>query len=469
MIDPLVFKASRELARSKLSKQEAANSFGYWIDVQNHWENYQKPSELVDFLTIHRTHAVKLPEFIEDVGSLTQLEQQLVEQYIQTYSNITRLLTTTGNYGDFRHDIVESIITWRVIKSFHDGPMNILDFGAGAARYGVLAHLDSPNNTYTALDATLAAYTLQNLVLSYLDITSHSASFFEYLDFEVLGRNSPAIEDISQNKRVHLPTWVAKEHLRERWQDVVILSHVHGELSAEDFTRLLEFVQLSLADEGIVVVRSELTWGDIKDYWNTIDLHGIELFIELNKIDILPIYTESLGGYLTTVFARKDSQQYRNNIENQPTLQAIDTSRDLTLLAARNYVYKHIESVINANRKTLVIGHDTPLFEQFMGQELSALPSSTLQKESFLDHLNDNVKSIDEAEVIVLYSERFRSYARCLEIKANLQQLSNVEFEILRAYPFYGVVVLSKAFLKEVEPLLLSPIYDHSNLPKGGL
>lgn len=464
MIDPLVFKTSRELARAKLSREEAANSFGYWIDIENKWENYQKPSELIDFITIHRTHAIRLPEFIEDLGFLNQDERDLVQRYVEIYSDVSRLLATTGNHGDLRHDIVESLITWRVIKCFKQGPINILDFGAGAARYGVIAHLDNQENRYTALDATLAAYTLQNLVLSYLDLSSSCPSFFEYLDYEVLGRAMPDVEQISCNKRVHLPTWVAKDYLKPKWQDVIILSHVHGELSAEDFGRLLEFVDLSLADEGVVVVRSELTWGDVRDYWNTVDLHGIELLIELRNIGLVPVQSENLGGYLTTVFARRDSSHVMKEVETFE----IESSKELTLYAAEQYLKKHLKKVIAANRETLILGDDNPLYQKFKGIELANLNHFNALPEEAIDQLSLYSRALAQAEVVVVYSESCRSYAKCLKLKEGIEAITEQKFEIMRAYPFYGVVIFSQSFLSDIEPSFLTPIYDNVQLAGEG-
>lgn len=472
MIDPMVFKTSRELARSKLDKDNAMNSFGYWIDVENKWERYDKPAELIDFLSIHRTHAHKLNEFIADAGELSPEESEWMKQYIQLYTNVSRLLATTGNTGDLRHDLLETLVSWRLIKQYYPESCNILDFGAGAARYGVMSYLDHPNTTYTALDATLAAYTLQNMVLSYLDILQGDESLFEYLDYEALGRPLPDLASSSFH-RTHIPTWVAKDLLVPKKQDVVVLSHVHGELSKEDFLRMVDFIDISLNDEGIVFVRSELTWGDTRDYWNTVDLHGLELVEELGKLGLLPIHTESLGGYLTTVFAKQGSQHFKNACAKEQTdecvLWELKHSREITLYAARQYTRKHLGLLAKSGQPALIVGNDNPLFEQFDGQSVAQNSSeNAVLNETALGQLRQGDSELSELvaenDHVVVLSEQCRSYANAMKIEADLSQHYNCQFAIRRCYPFYGVLILSKQHLLETDSHFDSPIFHINDL-----
>ncbi len=242
MIDPEVFQTSRELARSKMPAEEARNSFGYYIDIPNDWESYKCPEELIRFLGIHSTHIYMFNELIEDLGPLADNEREWAKRYVVFCEKVTRLLCTNGASVDLRYDIAETLSDWRTILNYVKLPCHILEYGAGCGRQGISAFLRNPNNTYTAIDSTLAAYTLQNLMFSHADTLGPELTFFDFLDFETAGLAFPQINNAKPGSFFHVPAWLAEDNIPENFYDLIIAAHVHNELSKSDFLRLIKVI-----------------------------------------------------------------------------------------------------------------------------------------------------------------------------------------------------------------------------------
>ena len=88
MLDSRVFNTSREVARDKLSAEEAKNSFGYYIDIPSCWETSQYPAQMINVLGIHKTHAEHFLEIIEDLGPLSQYDIDWARRYVDFYNHI---------------------------------------------------------------------------------------------------------------------------------------------------------------------------------------------------------------------------------------------------------------------------------------------------------------------------------------------------------------------------------------------
>ncbi len=309
MISPEVFKASRDRARFTLPPEEANNSFGYYIDIANDWESYRTPEELIPWLGIHSTHLAQFEELLHNLGSLSKEDEDWARRYTMFCDRVARLLATTGLRADLRYDIAETLSDWRTILKFVDLPANILDFGAGCARQGLSAYLRHPDNIYTAIDGTLAGYTIQNTVLSCMDALSPKSAFCDFLDYEVATKPYPDISQAEKGSRFHVPVWMAEVVIPERFYDVVIAAHVHNELSGYDCTRLLNCVEKGLKDDGVFYCRSELYVTDPKDFFDAVDLHAMEIVHNLKDRGFVPVHCE-FNTYIKTVFDRIGSSHH---------------------------------------------------------------------------------------------------------------------------------------------------------------
>ena len=359
MIDQQVFKTSRERARLKLDPEEAKNSFGYYIDIPNDWESYRCPEELIPFLGIHSTHIANFQRIVSDLGSLTEREREWTKNYVHFYENIARLLSTSGARVDFRYDIAETLFDWRTVESFIESPCKILDFGAGCGRQAVSSFFRNPDNIYTAIDSTLAAYTLQNLAFSYLDTLDNKYATYDFLDFEVSARPFPKIADASVGSRFHIPTWLAEDNVPEKYYDIIFGCHVHNELSGPDFLRFMRIAEKSLADDGVLYLRSEVTVIDPYDFFDAVDLHAIDPIKLLSEKGIVPIYSVLECAYLTTVFAREGSTHHKKALASKApenSFTGMSKARDISVRAGSNFVKHYFEEVSKSEGKVAMIG-----------------------------------------------------------------------------------------------------------------
>jgi len=366
VIDKTVFQTSRDVARSRLPADEASASFGYYIDIPNHWETYRSPAELISWFGIHVTHIAQFPELIQNLGEPSAGELDWAARYVAFFDAASQLLSTTGTRADLRYDIAETLSDWRTITKLQALPARILDFGAGCARQGVSAFLRDPDNIYTAVDSTLAAYTLQNLVLSLIDTMTGRYNTVDFLDYEAAGNAMPRIADARAGSRFHLPVWLIEQHLPERFYDVILASHVLYELSGYDFMRLVRCIDRGLADEGVAYIRGELFAVDPRDFLDTVDLHSNEIVALLRERGIVPIHSE-YETFLTTMFAREGSALHRAALgsESGTRLTAARRGRDVALVAGENTIGARLASFAAEHYRVLAVADDgEPFFEQ---------------------------------------------------------------------------------------------------------
>lgn len=458
MIDSMVFRTSRELARGKLPIEIAKNSFGYYIDIPNGWESYRSPEELVGFLGIHTTHAAQYLEIIEDLGVLTEQEHDWVRRYVKFYNSIAGILASTGKLVELKHDIAETIFDWRTILKFTNMPCRVLDYGAGCARQGTSAFLRNRDNIYVAVDSTLAAYTIQNLVLSYMTANDPGSSFNDFLDFEFVGKPFPQVATAKPANRFHIPAWIAEAHIPSRFFDVVISVHVHNELSGPDFLRLIHAIDKGLADNGIAYVRSELTAFDTKDWFDSVDLHGLDIVEILRGKGIVPVYCKYDSAFITTVFARIGSTHYNAALKSgkpENSFMEIKKGTDVSQRAGEHFIERMVKRASGLGRRTAIIGDGCHFFDQFLKPALGDFRNKEVFKEA--DFTGDAKEATERRlkafnpEVVIIASFQL------FEIEAEMKKMiPDVSFPLRQKY-WYPV-----SFLFTRSANGTDPIFDHS-------
>jgi hypothetical protein len=465
-----VFRTSREVGRSKLSHAEGKDSFGYWIDVPNNWESYRTSDEMVAFLGIHNTHIYQFPEIAADLGALSDDERDWVKRYVATYERVARLLTTTGRRVDLRCDIAETLTDWRIIQKFVDLPAKILDFGAGCLRQGTSAYLRHPDNIYTAVDASLAAYTIQNMVLSLMNAEREEAVAHDFLDYEIVALPFPDIASAPPGGRFHVPTWLMEQaRLPERFYDVVIAAHVHNELSGPDFLRLVGAVEKNLADEGIFYVRSELHIGYAKDFYDAIDFHAIPIIEELKRRGLVPIWGAHTGAFLTTVFAREGSARHRRAQASEAPEDAFwrhGNAYDLCSAAGADYLARCGRGLVEAPGKIALIGRGNHLYERFLAPLEAAAPEAMVVDQADLtgEAREETLRKIAafDPDNIAIGSPHMPSLEKMV-----LEALGNPTIGLRRHY-WYPVVLLRRAGDIGIDPLFADPIFGPADVGKAG-
>lgn len=369
MIDAKILKVSRDAARAKLDANVARESFGYFIDIANAWESYRSPEELLYYFGIHKTHESQYLQILNDFGVYSPGEREWAIRYVEFYDRLGRMVSTTGTRHELQFDLAETAFDWRTVLKFKSLPARILDFGAGGGRQGLSAFLRHPDNIYTAVDSVLASYVVQNLVYSFLDVLRPTARFVDLLDFEVAGIPLPRIEQAEPGALFHVPGWFEKDPLPSRYYDIIMACHVHNELSGSDFLRLMGAVDKCLADEGIFYVRSELGVRHPKNYFDTVDMHAIDIVNWLAERSIVPVYCTYACAFQTTVFARKGSSYHKMaqaSTAREHQFYDLRDSLDMSIRAGQHFVLRTLDWIAQNKKRALLLGQDTDIFAKLV-------------------------------------------------------------------------------------------------------
>ena len=458
MIDPRLFRASREAGRAHLAPEVARDSFSYYIDIPNTWESYRSPEDLLVYFGIHHTHKHQFTEIVEDLGALDDAERDWALRYVAFFDRLARLFTTTGHRTELQYDIAETLFDWRKILSFVELPARILDYGAGCGRHCVSAFLRHPGNVYTAVDSTMAAYTVQNMVFSFLDTLGDRAATADLLDYETAQRPFPAIAQAGPGNRFHLPAWLAAEHLPPRAFDLALACHVHNELSRSDFLRLMAAVERGLADDGVFYVRSELGVLFPKDYYDAVDLHAVDMVTHLAERAIVPVFCAYEAAFQTTVFAREGSRAHqRARTSGAPEAQVWNLRRswEMSAAAAAKFSRVSMQRIAASGRRTLLCGAGDQFFDELVGPAGQAITLKQVHTEREMlppgAALADAIARFDP-EIVVLASQQFAAMEATVRAA-----LPGRPFALRRQY-FLPVVFLYREPLNRVDPVFAGPI-----------
>jgi SAM-dependent methyltransferase len=457
MIDPNIFKASREAARTKLPQENAQESFGYFIDIANQWETYRSPEEMVNYMGIHKTHEAQFPEIAMDLGPFSAKEKEWARRYLEFFNRLACIITTTDYRPEFQFDLAETAFDWRIIRKFVDLPARILDYGAGSGRQCVSAFLYNANSIYTAVDSTLAAYTLQNLNFSVMDSMLPQASFVDLLDFETAGMPFPDISKAQPGTRVHVPAWFEADPLPERFFDVVLACHVHNELSGSDFRRLINAVLKSMADDGIFYVRSELGVPFPKNYFDVLDMHAIDIVKLLYEHDIVPVYCKYECAFQTTVFARKGSTHHKRAIElegRETDFLDLKNSLDMTVRAGRHFTIRNIEWIVRERKKTLLLGRGHDIYMKLVEPRSDAITEKLVisQEEAMAptDATRARIKEF-QPNVIVAVGDDFFGMSRMAQEASGIDYAITVHHVMPTCFTFHDLQKQPAPFLSGKE------------------
>ena len=465
MISSENFRVSRDAARALLDPAVARDSFGYHIDFANAWETYRNPEEMLIYLGIHKTHEGQFPELLTELGPLSVDELDWARRYLEFFDRIGRLISTTALRPELQFDIAETAFDWRVVQQFVNLPARILDYGAGCGRQCVSAFLKNPNVVYTAIDSTLAAYTIQNLVFSFINALRTDRGFTDFLDVQVAGEQYPDISLASAGSIFHFPAWFDHAYLPERFYDLMFACHVHGELSREDFKRLVAVAGRCLATDGVLYVRSELAIPFPKGYFESLDLHGQDIVVALAEHGIVPVYCTYQCAFQTTVFARVNSTHYhRARLSSAPECRFLDLPRaiDTTVLAGRHYVQRQLEWIVERDSRVVLSGRGFDMFESLVTPYLDRI-GNKLVLDYGADPLSPELAAqikVFDPEVVLAAAPDFFSVAEKIRFVADRPFAITVHHVMPMCFSF-------RKFPGKHEPGLLRPIYVSGDLDRN--
>jgi len=338
MIDKEIFIADRDLAKRRLPEETRWDSYGYYIDSVNSWENIKSPIALSEHYGIHKTHTYRFSEICLDLQfeeSFTQKELKFCKDYVNLIENSIKHLYTSRYIPELKYDLIELIADWRLITAIPNFyPKSSLDFGAGCGRQGFALKYFFPGvKKYHAVDATYAAYTCQENLFATLSQLNSKVGFVDLFhslyhrpicteiekvtNSEYLGTYlTEHLDESKEYQIIHVPAWFNYSSLiADKSVDLILACHVHNELSRSDFLRLIDIVCTKLSENGYFYVRSELLAWHTEGYDGGVNLHGLDIVSILRGKGIQLCYTSYLYGFQTSVFSRsgKDLTTTINN------------------------------------------------------------------------------------------------------------------------------------------------------------
>ena len=489
MIDKDIFLSDRAAAKARLPKETSWDSFGYYIDTANSWENIKSPTSLSSHYAIHKTHEYAYQEISFDVSwdGINKEEKD----YIFAYNNLVNQTVSTIHTNDYcpelKYDFIELLTDWRIINKFVKNPKIAYDFGAGCGRQIFGTYFWQPScKKYVAIDASYAGYCAQEYLFNTLSIKKTSIEFTDLFHF-LYHPSSLTVENATHkylsadpklNKLsiIHLPAWF--DYLKsvpERSIDLILACHVHNELSRSDFLRLIALVKKGLSDKGIFYVRSELKAWNPQSYDGVLDMHAVDIIESLSQDNIKVVYTEYISGFQTTVFSRAENKKidekpikkalkivdlnkynnYRKRIStklntirndlysklpitsnkdrskiyptNRYTLEELNNSEKSAYFCAHNNIKKWVERIKDKNFKSFYIYH----FEGEKSFNEWGIPLSLIFQEN-VNLSSDSFKSdLSDKDVIIICSQAFQS----------IEELINFDYSVRIQYT-YPVVFL---------------------------
>ncbi len=363
-------------------------------------------------------------------------------------------------------DLAETIFDWRTILRYADLPARVLDYGAGGGRQCVSAFLRNPDCIYTAVDSTLAAYTVQNLVFSFMDALGVGGRFVDLLDRETIGDAfPPSIAEAPPGSRFHVPAWFETQPLPERFFDVILACHVHNELSRSDFLRLIAAVDKCLADDGIFYVRSELGVRFPKNWFDALDLHGIDPIKLLATMGIAPIHCVYASAFQTTVFARVGSRPFEMaKASSAPEHQFLDIEDSLaaTVRAGQNYTLGVLEWLVETGKRTAFCGAGNDMYEKLVAPMVGRVQESIVFDEAESieggDAFRGKLVEFDP-EVVVCGSHMFPM------IEQNVRTALGGEFKI-KLHQIMPIIFLCREQQYARDPIFTQDIHGPGDIEK---
>jgi hypothetical protein len=459
MILPDIFLQLREKAIDELDEVKKLDSFGYHIDVNDDWESIYNTTELLSYLSIHNTHSAKYYELSFHMKDHLDTVKAQLKLHAKTLDNVGRSVNTASKHSmpNYKYDLLEMSVDWLFLDKYGADLKTVLDFGAGCGRQVVGSFLNLPKfKNYIGIDASLNGYVTQNSFYNTFALMQ-GLEFCDLLDY----RSSNLEIDVTsvcqqENTIVHFPAWTDYSLIQNKSIDLILACHVHNELSRSDFLRLMELVDTKLSAEGIFYVRSELgIWGD-DSYEDKVKYHAIDPVEYLAGKGVVVIETEYFGGFMTTVFSRKDSKF---------ALKADPQKKSM----ASNF----FETITRPLNKKLR-GKDSPItFHQIK----SKLGIPTDQVKEFQQGM-PHISTFKEAAFYCAAKYAFDEIGRTLEYYGSLQYIDegfSVGSNVLKHYATTGddyelVEIKSLAELDSSKPLVINSVEYHtheSQLPSG--
>ena len=364
MIQINAFNMSKQKARLSLaSAGTARDSFVYWGDVKNQWNDSYSSAKILELIESQSVPNYNLPDVQRWLGKLTPQEDEFSKRFTNFYEKLAGMVTSVETSVLSSCDLAETLLDMRVLQNQVEFPCKVLDIGPGAGRHLVNMFLNPylHDNIYVGIESIGLPYTIQNMIASTICFENERVKFFDCIDYEFARKEFIKIKDISPNSIVHMPLW-QDNLLPRKYFDLIICNYVLDEVSAEDFHRITNIISSCLSDNGIVYCRGAQQRASLKGlyYYGYGTFHGQDITKTIISKDMKMVKCEIIASQLTRLFSRKSSKK---NYENDGKYTHLEADLPLTEELQKDFIAANINELEGSGKKVLIWGE--PGYEFF--------------------------------------------------------------------------------------------------------
>ncbi len=364
MIQINAFNMSKQKARLSLgSAGKARDSFVYWGDVNNQWDDSYSSAKILELIESQSVPDYNLADVQSWLGELTPQEDEFSKRFTDFYKKLAGMVTSIETPVLSSCDLAETLLDMRVLQNQVKFPCKILDIGPGAGRHLVNMFLnpDLQDSIYVGVESIGLPYAFQNMIASTICFESERVKFFEYIDYEFARKDFIEIKDVSPNSIVHVPLW-QDNLLPKNYFDLIICNYVLDEVSAEDFHRIADIISSCLSNNGTVYCRGAQQRASLKDLflYGYGTFHGQDITKTIISKDMKMVNCEIIASQLTRSFSRKSSKK---NYENDGKYTQFEGDLPLTEELQKDFIVANINELEGSGKKVLIWGE--PGYEFF--------------------------------------------------------------------------------------------------------
>jgi hypothetical protein len=234
--------------------------------------------------------------------------------------------------------------------------------------------------------------------------------------------------------------------------------------------RLIHVIENGLADDGVVFVRSEQYVLDYRDYMDSVDIHAIGMTETLKDRDIVPVFCLKECGFLTTVFARKNSRWHMEAMKknsHEYSFYDIQRSKDLSSQAGDHFVRRNVKKIVDKGLKPLIIGESDQWFDRFIKPSIEGLNSPLMYSDDAFKKISDDdlKKAVENHKPdVVIFCSSWKNAVHEKRIREKI--MADTEFPLRTQY-WFPVTFLHTKMVGNPDPIFLKPLYCPDDVNDG--
>ncbi len=442
MIQINAFNMSKQKARLSLaSAGKARDSFVYWGDVKNQWDDSYSNAKVLELIDSQSTPDYNLSDVQKWLGELTPQEDEFSKRFTNFYEKLSSLVSSIETPVLSRCALAETLLDMRVLHNQVKFPCKVLDIGPGAGRHMVNMFLnpDLHDNVYVGIESIGLPYTIQNMIASSICSENTGAKFFEFIDYEFARKEFIRIEDVSPNSIAHLPLW-QDSLLPENYFDLIICNYVLDEVSAEDFHRIANIISSSLSVNGMVYCRGAQQRASLKDlyYYGYGTFHGQDITKTLVSKDMKMVECDVVTSQLTRFFSRKG---YKEGDTGDSKFTHFEADIPLIEELQKKFISENVNELEDSGKKVLIWGEPGyEFFSKYINQYRDKLNIIGLMTRyahakvktglGFYEHPTSDFADLSP-DVVIITSMRDVSILRQIR-----EMASHEEFKLMRKFNY---------------------------------